>query len=86
MSGAGYSLLMRIISRRTLREHWERPGRGDGEVPLVEWFNHVRAADRSDTSSVKALFRSASFVGDRIVFNIAGDRYRLVAGVDVRSV
>ncbi len=31
---------------------------------------------------LKAQFRSVSFVGDRIVFNIGGNKYRLVAGVD----
>jgi mRNA interferase HigB len=75
---------MRIISRRTLREHWEKPGRGDSEVPLIDWFNIVRGADWPDTAAVKAQFRSASFVGNRIVFNIAGNKYRLVAGIDHR--
>lgn len=75
---------MRIISRRTLREHWEKPGQGDSEAPLTDWFNIVRRADWPDTATVKAQFRSASFVGDRIVFNIAGKKYRLVAGIDHR--
>lgn len=75
---------MRIISRRTLREHWEKPGRGDSAAPLTDWYNIVRRADWLDTAAVKARFRSASFVGDRIVFNIAGSKYRLVAGIDHR--
>ena len=33
---------------------------------------------------MKAQFRSASFVGDGVVFNIAGNKYRLVAGIDYR--
>ncbi|WP_455172142.1 type II toxin-antitoxin system HigB family toxin [Azospirillum largimobile] len=36
------------------------------------------------TAAVKAQFRSTSFVGDRVVFNIAGNKYRLVAGIDYR--
>jgi mRNA interferase HigB len=75
---------MRIISRRTLREHWEKPGRGDSEAPLTDWYNIVRRAEWSDTATLKAQFRSVSFVGDRIVFNIGGNKYRLVAGIDYR--
>ncbi len=75
---------MRIISRRTLRDHWERPGRGDSEAPLTDWYNIVRRADWADTADVKEQFRSVSFVGDRVVFNIAGNRYRPVAGIDYR--
>lgn len=75
---------MRIISRRTLREHWEKPGRGDSRAPLTDWYNVVHLADWSDTAAVKEQFRSASFVGDRVVFNIAGNKYRLVAGIDFR--
>ncbi len=74
--------MMRIISRRTLREHWEKPGRSDSEAPLTNWCSIVRRADWPDTATVKAQFRSASFVGDRIVFNIAGNKYRLVASID----
>lgn len=75
---------MRIISRRSLREHWEKPGRGDSEPALTDWYNVVRHADWTNTASVKAQFRSVSFVGDRIVFNIAGNKYRLIAGIDFR--
>ncbi|MGF7206437.1 mRNA interferase HigB [Skermanella aerolata] len=73
---------MRIISRRALREHWEKPDRGDSEAPLSAWYNIVRRAEWSDTAMLKSQFRSVSFVGDRIVFNIGGNKYRLVAGVD----
>lgn len=73
-----------VKSGRTLRERWEKPGRSDSEASLTDWYNIVRRADWPDTASVKAQFRSASFVGDRIVFNIAGDKYRLVAGIDDR--
>ena len=73
---------MRIISRRTLREHWEKPGRNDSEAPLTDWYNIVRRAEWSDTAMLKSQFHSVSLVGDRIVFNIGGNKYRLVAGVD----
>lgn len=73
---------MRIIAYNTLREHWETPGRGDSERPLRDWFNIVKASDWADTAAVKAQFRSVSFVGERVVFNIAGNKSRLVAYVN----
>jgi mRNA interferase HigB len=74
---------MRIIARRTLREFWEMPGHQDAEQPLRAWFHEVWRADWSNPAQVKAAYRSASIVGnDRIVFNIAGNKYRLVVKVN----
>ncbi len=74
---------MRIIARRTLREFWEvHP---DAEEPLRTWYTYVRQADWYTPSDVKRMFRTASFVGnDRVVFNIKGNRYRLVVVVVYR--
>jgi len=69
---------MRIIAYKTLREHWEKPGRADSREPLVQWHAIVEKADWSGPADLKDQFRSASFVGDRVVFNIAGNKYRLV--------
>lgn len=74
---------MRIIARRTLREFWSRPAYADAEQPLKAWFREASKADWSNPSAVRAAFRGASFVGDnRIVFNIAGNTYRLVVKVN----
>jgi mRNA interferase HigB len=48
----------------------------------MNWYNIVRRTDWADTAAVKDQFRSASFVSDRVVFNIAGNKYRLIAGID----
>src|SRR5437867_7042115 len=70
---------MRIISRKALREFWERPAHHDAEQPLKAWFREASKADWSSSADVKAAFRNASIVGgSRIVFNIAGNKYRLV--------
>jgi len=73
---------MRVISRKTLRDFWERPGCRDAEQPLKAWFREAEHADWSNSAEVKAAFRSASIVGDRVVFNIAGNKYRLVIRVN----
>lgn len=67
---------MRVIAKKTLREFWHRhPG---AEGPLLAWFREVAKEDWSSPAKVKERYRSASFVGDRVVFNIKGNAYRLV--------
>jgi mRNA interferase HigB len=74
---------MRIISRKTLKQFWERSEYRDAEMPLRAWFNEANVADWRNPADVKAAYRSASIVGnDRIVFNIAGNKYRLVVRIN----
>lgn len=73
---------MRIIALKALKTHWEMPGRQDSEGPLQQWFAFVKAADWSEPQDVKDAFRNASFVGDRVVFNIGGNKYRLVVWIN----
>ena len=73
---------MRIIALRTLRDHWLIPGRHDSQEPLSAWFRLVSVARWGCPADVKATYRNASFVGDRVVFNIAGNKYRLVTFIN----
>jgi mRNA interferase HigB len=71
---------VRVISRGTLRDYWENNRRA--EVSLKAWFKSVDKAQWSDPADIKRDFSSASFVGrDRVVFNIAGNNYRLVVAI-----
>jgi mRNA interferase HigB len=77
---------MRIIAVSTLKEFWIRPGRGDAEQPLRAWVRIVGAADWSKPTDVKAMFRSADILlGGRVIFDIGGNKYRLVAAVHYRG-
>lgn len=70
---------MRIISKRTLREHWEKPGREDSEQSLLSWYKIAKAADWASPDDVKAQYRNASILrANRVIFNIGGNKYRLV--------
>jgi mRNA interferase HigB len=69
---------MHVVKHRTLREFWSQPGRGDAERGLTDWYHVADRADWATPADVKAAFRSASIVGDRVVFNIAGNKYPLV--------
>jgi mRNA interferase HigB len=77
---------MRIIAVSTLRKFWSRPGRGDAEQPLRAWVHIVRAADWSKPTDVKEMFRSADILGGgRVIFDIGGNKYRLVAAIHYRG-
>jgi mRNA interferase HigB len=78
---------MRVIARRTLREFAEsRRRQADYEAlkgVLDTWFDEVSRAKWSSMAELKQHYRTASVIsGDRIVFNIKGNDYRLVAAID----
>jgi mRNA interferase HigB len=72
---------MRIISRRTLREFWER--HPDARHALQAWYADAKRAVWIRPADVKEIYRNASIVAqNRVVFNIKGSRYRLVVAVN----
>jgi mRNA interferase HigB len=77
---------MRIIARRTLREFWETHPRGaQAKTALEVWHATVAAADWASPAALKETYGDASILkGGRVVFNIAGNRFRLVAHVNYR--
>jgi mRNA interferase HigB len=80
--GTSYLDAVKIISRLLLRRLWEREGCEDAKQPLLSWFKEVERARWRSPADVKKLYGSADFVGDgRIVFNIGGNKYRLVVWV-----
>ena len=72
---------MRIIAKKTLREFWELYP--DAEESLLAWYREVKKEDWSKPSQVNDKYRTASFVGDRVVFNIKGNDYRLVVKINL---
>jgi mRNA interferase HigB len=72
---------MRIIAKGPLRTFWER--HPDAEEPLLAWYHEVEQENWKNSADVKAKYRNASFVGgNRLVFNIRGNRYRLVVKIN----
>jgi mRNA interferase HigB len=74
---------MRVISKARLRQFWEQPGRESAEGPLRAWYTHVnsRTISWQSWADVMAEFSSASIIGNCIVFNIGGNKYRLITRV-----
>ncbi len=75
---------MRIIALSTLKAFWEEsPEYTDAREPTQAWYRYALAADWSTPADVKQDFRNASILKDgRVVFNIAGNKYRLVVWIN----
>lgn len=74
---------MRVIARGTLRDFWELPSRQDAEEPLQTWYAVADAANWKSYQDVKADYPRADWVGNsRVVFDIGGNKYRLVVKME----
>ena len=68
---------MRVIARKTLRNFWE--SHTDARQPLQAWYADVKHAVWKRPSAIEEVYRNASFIANnRVVFNIKGNKYRLV--------
>ncbi len=77
---------MNVIAPKTLKAFWEQPGCGDAEGPLKSWLQEARIAKWSRWEDIKARYRSADWVGNnRVVFDIGGNKYRLIVRVNFAS-
>jgi mRNA interferase HigB len=75
---------MRVIAVSTLKAFWTgQPEYQDAEQSTMAWYRETAKADWSAPSEVKRQFGSASILKDgRVVFNIAGNKYRLVVWIN----
>ena len=71
---------MRVISRAAIlnfsRKH------ADAYAPLMNWYRITKRAEWKTLSDVRRDFGHADVVGRRTVFNIKGNKYRLIARVN----
>lgn len=78
-----YPRVVRVIALSTLRAFLATPGGADAEGAVLAWYRHALRADWASPADVKADFGSASILKDgRVVFNLAGNRYRLVVWIN----
>ncbi len=75
---------MRIIALSTLKEFWEQnTAYVDSTEPTLAWYRHTLKADWTSPADVKHDFGNASILKDgRVVFNIAGNKYRLIVWIN----
>lgn len=71
---------MRIISRKTLRDFYEN--HPDAKAPLESWFQETMGARWIGPKDIKRRYPSADVLrGNRVVFNIKGNTYRLIVKI-----
>ncbi|OIP33228.1 MAG: addiction module toxin RelE [Deltaproteobacteria bacterium CG2_30_66_27] len=71
---------MRVIARKTLRDFWEK--RPAAEQPLKVWYAEALHSVWVHPKDIKTRYSAVSFLtGNRVVFNIKGNKYRLITHV-----
>lgn len=72
---------MRVISKKTLREFWEK--HGDAEEQLKTWYKETSKATWFTPNDIKGEYAKASILkNNRVVFNICGNNYRLIVKIN----
>jgi len=74
---------MRVISRNTLIKFWKKYP--ETEQSLKAWYDEVSNASWKLPNDLKGQYRNASVISNkRVVFNIKGNRYRLIVDIEYR--
>ena len=74
---------MKLISNRVLREFAQV--HADAAQPLQDFRVLVEKGPYTNFSQLKATFASVDKVGERFVFNIGGNKYRLIAAISFQA-
>jgi mRNA interferase HigB len=74
---------MHIISRKRLLEFSKK--HPDSQEPLDRWYRIVKQSNYSSFSELRKTFPKADQVGKFTVFNIGGNKYRLIAYIVYRA-
>jgi len=71
---------LRVIAKKILRDFWEK--NEDCEQQLKSWFREVQKSEWENPNQIKEEYPSASILNNnRVVFNIKGNNYRLIAKI-----
>ncbi len=74
---------MHVISYKRIREFSSI--HRQAHAPLTAWYRTAKRINWQNLSEVKRTYPSADLVGRYVVFNIGGNKYRLVARIVYRS-
>jgi mRNA interferase HigB len=68
-----------ILEERTLKNFWK--DHPDAKGPLAAWIREINNARYGTPVQLKAHHGSADFVGDKVIFDIGGNKYRLIVRI-----
>lgn len=70
---------MHVITRKRINEFGAvHP---DSRSPLAAWYAIVDKTSFGSFAELRKVFARADLVGDKVVFNIGGNKYRLIAAI-----
>ena len=70
---------MHIIANKTIKDFIKR--HPDAKTSLTAWYKIFRKVDFTSLTEIRYFFPSVDYVGGKYVFNISGNKYRLVAAI-----
>jgi len=74
---------MNVISIKKIKDFGQKSA--DSKAPLLSWYHEASSADWKTSQDIKNRYPSASFLeGNIVIFNIKGNRYRLVTKVSYK--
>ena len=73
---------MRVIAKSTLRAFYDEPNYTDSKSALESWHHEAIKASWQNPNEIKVQYKSASIVGNKVVFNICGNKYRLIVKIN----
>lgn len=77
---------MRVIAKSTLIKFWKNRIYGDAKGALESWYEEAVKANWISPQAVKDQYGNASICGNnRVVFNICGNKYRLVVEIQYQA-
>jgi mRNA interferase HigB len=79
-------LLMRVVAKSTLVKFWSQPEYADAKGALQSWHDEAMKASWKTPQNIKDHYSNASIcANNRVVFNIAGNKYRLIVEMQYRA-
>lgn len=70
---------MHVIAKRKLRDFYR--SHPPAKLPLEVWWKIAKHANWADLVEVQRTFKSAEAVGRFTIFNIGGNKYRLIVDI-----
>jgi len=79
--GTYYIIIVHVIKKKILIDYYYK--HKETKSQLETWYHEVKKAEWKNPQEVKEKYGSASIIGDnRVVFNIKGNKYRLVTKIN----
>lgn len=76
---------MWVISEKILREFWNDPKYKQSKTALSAWHKNVRNAKWANFAEVKDTYNSVDKYENKIIFDVGGNKYRVIAVIDFKA-